>query len=124
MKFVGFVDGSRAIGYWEREHRNVELSRSFISAGEKPEGYAEFGAPSYLTSKGETEKSQRQVEAKTVPNIDQEEEEVRKALEPQDLESEDETDTPSTPSRVLRERKQAVDYRKLGNPDASQDIRL
>lgn len=111
MTFVGFMEGSKAVRYWDRAARSIKVSQNFVfSENEEPGELAIVEVPG-LESEGENMVTPAS-KTPTVPTED------AKSLEPSKVE---EIETPDIQEmRHLRTRSTKIDYRQLNNPSTRQ----
>ena len=108
MVFVGFMDGSKSVRYYDAKRRNIKVSQNFtFNENEEPRKLKEVAKIPSLQAEGENlDSTPLQTELKT-PLTSQD------AMETQD--TQEKPEHPSEP-RNFHTRGALINYRKLSNP--------
>ena len=109
MTFVGFMDGSKSVRYYDQKRQNIKVSRNFtFNENEEPGELKEIAKIPSLQAEGENlDVAPLQTKPEITSMTPQD------ATKPQD--TQEQLDHPSEP-RNFRTRGAIIDYRKMSNP--------
>jgi hypothetical protein len=115
MVFVGFMEGSKAVRYWDKMMRNIKVSRNVsFNENEEPKELEVIEVPG-LQVEGEIEDEASQQTTSDDPELPKDTPKTR--IEPP---HENPTTSNEANTRNLRTRNTKIDYRRLNDPSLRQ----